>query len=386
MKDDTDSPIKTSAPNKSFMKKPKLTELSPKKLGITLESDEFLQEHQNIKLASDLPALSLDKNSSVSESKNNNLRNNEYDEEKFDDEETSTALSSPHQSKSRNSARYSENANKASVNSFMSVKEEEQEKSLDTKSGRSLAKSASISNHQDQEATTINNKTNLLSKVIMDSMTSGELGRTGNTVNLAFANTSTGKLVHFNDPPASNGRMGGTQTRRDLADLEEAYQNFADFNNTDSGLNTMMKTVINQRSGNSMNDDGLGNLDFGLQAVRAIKEELEKKALAEVLEEIENQMKTKETISSVESGQIRDKSKVDAGGWPPKKYRNIRGSGYGTTWTSKSGKMVSKIVNRLGDGSAERNRSKSPDEARQENGYTKEEINTQNYIIRLKSI
>jgi len=171
--DDADSPSKTSGAAKSFIKKPKLTELSPKKLGTTLESDEFLQEPQLIQMKSDLPALSLDNNSSVSESKKPSLKNRDYnadgdyDEEKFDDDETSTALSSPHLSKGRavSSGRYSENNNKASVNSLVSVKEDEQEKNLETRSG-SLLRSATLSDRQ--EATNAN-RTNLLSKVIMES-------------------------------------------------------------------------------------------------------------------------------------------------------------------------------------------------------------------------
>jgi len=182
--------------------------------------------------------------------------------------------------------------------------------------------------------------------------------------------------------------MGGTQTRRDLADLEEVYQNFANFNKTDSGLNTMMRTTI-QEYGRLMSDEdsGGGGLDqsgFGLEAVRAIKDELEKKALADVLAQIENQVKMKETWT-VEKRNEPTKS-GGGGAWPPKQYRHIRGSGYGTTWGSSAGRAGGKGVERSGDGSRERTSSGSPGRKRQESGYTKEEIDTQNYIIRLKSM
>lgn len=117
------------APTKSFMKKPKLTELaSPKRLGTTLESDEFLDQTKP-----NMPDLNLDtntNNNSVSasiESRNIKRRSisfndgngnqqesagmaasQEYEEDRFDDEtETSTVVShsSPQQSRRINSER-----------------------------------------------------------------------------------------------------------------------------------------------------------------------------------------------------------------------------------------------------------------------------------------
>lgn len=131
----------------------------------------------------------------------------------------------------------------------------------------------------------------------MDSLTSGELGK-ADTANLPFASNSIKKQVQINE--ANNTRLGGTQTRRDLEDLEQVYQNFANY--TDSGLNTMIKSnlMANEsfdRSGRVNNDrlvstnesNGEYNSDFGLRAVNLIKEEMEKKALEQVLQEIENQ-------------------------------------------------------------------------------------------------
>lgn len=132
MKEDEASNTNQAAPTKSFMKKPKLTEqASPKRLGTTLESDEFLDQSRGI------PDLNLDtntNNNSVSasiESRNIKRRSISFkdgnegsqggnqggmaasqdlyeDEDIFDDEtETSTVVthSSPQQSRRMNSER-----------------------------------------------------------------------------------------------------------------------------------------------------------------------------------------------------------------------------------------------------------------------------------------
>ena len=85
--------------------------MSPKKkLGTTLESDEFLNESRHSHI--DLPKLNLETNSIHSAKLQSHSQNNyedDYEEDENDEEETSTALSSPPQSK-RN---ISENLNKA---------------------------------------------------------------------------------------------------------------------------------------------------------------------------------------------------------------------------------------------------------------------------------
>jgi len=132
MKEEENESKNPPGPTKSFMKKPKLTELaSPKRtLGPTLESDEFLETGTN-QARGNMPTLNLDTNTGVNRDsisasvesrklklkrsisfndENGNQReqlaSNEYDEEKFDeDEETSTAVSSPPQSRRNNSDR-----------------------------------------------------------------------------------------------------------------------------------------------------------------------------------------------------------------------------------------------------------------------------------------
>ena len=109
-----DEAKQTGGGTKSFIKKPKLTEqLSPKKkLGTTLESDEFLNESRLSHI--DLPKLNFETNSIhsaklQSHSNNNNYEDDYEEDENEEEEETSTVLSSPPQSK-RN---MSENLNKA---------------------------------------------------------------------------------------------------------------------------------------------------------------------------------------------------------------------------------------------------------------------------------
>lgn len=125
--------------------------------------------------------------------------------------------------------------------------------------------------------------------MFLDTLTSGELNKTGSTT---LANNRTGKQVHINEGTHQQQKLGGTQTRRDLEDLEQVYRNFAAYN--DSGLNTMIKSNVlsntqsgefgtelksnrhSRNSANSMGSNGNANdvLDssFGLQAVHVIKE------------------------------------------------------------------------------------------------------------------
>lgn len=122
--------------------------------------------------------------------------------------------------------------------------------------------------------------------MFLDSLTSGEMGKTG-TLNLPFTNKPT-KQVQINE--SNNIRLGGTETRRDLADLEQVYRDLA--LHTDSGLNTMLRTnqsttsTINRERSQSeyseynnqnrtvSNRDSYENYnsDFGNQAIHAIKE------------------------------------------------------------------------------------------------------------------
>lgn len=198
-----------------------------------------------------------------------------------------------------------------------------------------------------------------------------------------------------------------TQTRRDLADLENVYRNLSSM--TDSGLNTMLKTVSPGSSGQRLEpieSIQSGDSDFGLQTINAIRTELENRALQEILNEmddkrtrvvaqkpdvkkrVEKKQPTRPTASSiaksannnnnrrenvkktssssgVSSGKNEDSSKSS---WPPKKYQHVSGSGYGTTWkpiTMKRGASASDLHNQS---RASNNRSRSTSSQRQEGG------------------
>jgi hypothetical protein len=136
-----------------------------------------------------------------------------------------------------------------------------------------------------------NNATNLLSKVmfmdtlgsntLVPSATSGPFNQTvsngGN--NAGLLKTATQKQVNFSN----------TETRRDLDDLANEYRNLA---NTDSGLNSLIKTTTtsnnevedSQKSENkyistfneSNNDNyqsiDIMNSEFGLKAIKVVTE------------------------------------------------------------------------------------------------------------------
>ena len=130
--------------------------------------------------------------------------------------------------------------------------------------------------------------------------------------------------------------------------------------------------------------------------------ELEKKALEQVLQEIENQIRAGAGRSDNQSI-MRSETLADLimkqddrlkSGWPPSKYKNIKGSGYGTTWSSNTLKKSStggldknKSIRRQVDRNGSRSPVKFAVQEREDDtfGYSKEDIDTHNYIIRLKS-
>lgn len=80
----------------------------------------------------------------------------------------------------------------------------------------------------------------------------------------------------------------------------------------------------------------------------------------------------------------------NSGGWPPNKYKHIKGSGYGTTWSSSAKAMKGQneygtvVSNRSNTYRVSRMTSRSPSESK-ENKSMQEDVNVQNYVIRLKS-
>ena len=232
--------------------------------------------------------------------------------------------------------------------------------------------------------------------MFLDSLTSGEMGKTG-TLNMPFTNKPS-KQVQINE--SHNIRLGGTETRRDLADLEQVYRDLA--LHTDSGLNTMLRTNLSNSStfnrdqgdnNNISNRESYENYnsDFGNQTIHAIKEELEAKALEEILRQIENQSKPKDSKSKADLNQSVNKTKNL--GWPPDKYSHIKGSGYGTSWQpkSKSSQLNESLNQSLRDSRQQMSKttrilSPSPHSRNQENlGFSKHDMDMQNYVISLKS-
>lgn len=141
-----------------------------------------------------------------------------------------------------------------------------------------------------------------------------------------------------------------TQTRKDLADLERVYQNFAV---TDSGLNTLIKTT--NTSSNTTKEEKYEETSstepIGLQTIRAITSELENRAFQQILKEMDKNAAKKpsskltprksprnyiaENMKTKTGKKVID-NEQDSGAWPPKKYEHIKGHGYGTSWSPAS--------------------------------------------------
>lgn len=123
--------------------------------------------------------------------------------------------------------------------------------------------------------------------------------------------------------------------------------------------------------------------------------ELEKKALEEILRQIENQSKPSAQPKKADLNESVNKSKNM--GWPPDKYSHIKGSGYGTSWRPKPRSPHNEINESSNQSlrNKENNRmnktarisSPSPHSRNQENmNYSmKNDIDMQNYVISLKS-
>ena len=171
-------------------------------------------------------------------------------------------------------------------------------------------------------------------------------------------------------------QTGIPATLHDLVDMEKIYRNFA---NTDSGLNTLIKanytvsTNNEDRAQSSSNPDhyqadvrpqgsllhpvssaqsSLIDSAFGLQAIHAIRSELEKRELENVLSMMP---RAQPAGGRSKSGKDR-KPKMSA--WPSKKYKDVPSSGYGRRdWSpqqlvkrSDESSVNSTLRNRSGQG------------------------------------
>ena len=131
-----------------------------------------------------------------------------------------------------------------------------------------------------------------------------------------------------------------------------------------------------------------------------MKIELEKKALEQILKQLENQQpsqqESKANKNEADTIDSMGRTRVVNSGWPPNKYRHVKGSGYGSSWTpSKNSKtqLLDQSLNgttRVGPVS-DRSRisSTSPRRNVPSGTYTalgQNEIDQQNYIINLKSM
>lgn len=339
-------PPQSSSPTKLYASQIKLT--------TTVEDDDEIKEaklNEKPKEVVDLPKLSIDRSSysmnnfeentttkqSKSYSENNldendedndddeNHQNNydEDDDEHLNETSTDNALSSP-ESKPSIIDRFKPTITPRLYETKNEQAKQEKEPEQDSTRLKTLA------------------ATNLLSKVMfIDTLNDTKLNATQRQVQIS----DTIKTLNPNNTDS--------QTRHDLDDLERVYRNLTTF--TDSGLNTLIRT--NQpsadhsleppnRSYDQTRDlnktTSVNNSEIGLQAVHAITSELENRALEEILREIERNSKLKKSLhfdtSTAKSSAIKES------GWPPDKYRHIKGTGYGTTWSPSS--YIGHLVNR----------------------------------------
>lgn len=220
-----------------------------------------------------------------------------------------------------------ENSKKSSpsIKSRKSAEKNESENEEDTTEHASLSPKLSPNKHDSEELKDNGPKSilqgttpNLLSKVMfIDSLESGMLG--AHTLKQQDEIKQSSELEHYS-------KMN-TQTRQDLDELHAVYCNLT--THTDSGLNTMNKSMSSENRQDEKNVVQMENLnnslygsDIGLQAVNLVKEELEQRILNQVVEEIN----AKPRINKLDCEPK----------WPPSKYRHIKSTGYGSTWKSKS--------------------------------------------------
>jgi len=155
------------------------------------------------------------------------------------------------------------------------------------------------------------------------------------------------RTVNFNN-------HNDTQTRHDLDDIEQIYRNFATY--TDSGLNTLIRTnqplstdeisfergaaPSNQKNINFTDSiqngmQSMNNSELGLRAIHAITSELENRALDQILKEIEKDSKKKKVLlTNLSDTSVRSSLKQNE--WPPKEFKNVKSTGYGTYWSPAS--------------------------------------------------
>ncbi len=108
---------------------------------------------------------------------------------------------------------------------------------------------------------------------------------------------------------------------------------------------------------------------------------MENRALEQFLREIENQ-------ANLKKGQSISNNK--SGGWPPDKYKHIKGTGYGTSWTPGNASQQPKNL----DLSHTIQRSLKKTHTKSNSNFANNESNsqstliddqTQNYILNLRS-
>lgn len=236
-----------------------------------------------------------DKNVDTARSPNN------YSEE-FDEE---TSKKSSPSVKSRKSTEKNESDNESTEHASLSPKSNKLDESQE----------------HTPKPTLMGTTPNLLSKVMfVDSLESGLLGA-----------QTLGQINETSSGLAQNSKMD-TQTRQDFDELQQVYRNLA--THTDTGLNTMNKTdnsedrlnekkLFDEMEEKNVNIDGF---DFELDAVSLVKKELEKRILDQVVEEIGPKSAKSERVD------------LEAQ-WPPRKYRHVRSTGYGSTWKSNTAKQ-----------------------------------------------
>ena len=186
-----------------------------------------------------------------------------------------------------------------------------------------------------------------------------------------------------------NRTLINTQARRDLADIEVVYQHLAGYNESGNTLNTLIRTAGNAKehdssspihqSNDSTTDQSGG---IGMQTIHAIRSELENRELQNILRAIEMQNRQEARASRNDARQQKRESRVSkknsdanefgseeagSGGWPPKKYEHVKGTGYGSSWSPMPPKKNAPNSNehtKRGGSASNRSTSRSKSETR----------------------